>query len=154
MCVCKFIKKQPLMRNQVLIHMRKLENILLLGNPLGWVAHSSQGPGNEQAPKNISAVEIFKWCWVPVWCTRLCRRLFKDDLVVFLLRCYSGAQTKVMALLVIWGVTDSGCNGVNTQIYLVETEQFSEVEETKCWLKIRGMSAFFSCCITRYKSVG
>lgn len=47
MYACRFIKKQPLMRNQLLIHMRKLEHPSVR-KPPGWV---SPGPGNEQAPK-------------------------------------------------------------------------------------------------------
>ena len=84
------------MRNLLLIHMRELENIHLPPKALGWAARSSQGPGNEQAPEkkkkeketHISAVEIFMWGWMAVWCSCLCRRLLGDDLVDFILgRC-------------------------------------------------------------------
>ena len=98
-CSCTFIKKHPVMRNQLCDTHEKTSTSFCSETPGLSFTGPRKWASSDKKKKRLKKGKVQRKYssegWVAVWCTRLCRRPFEDDLVAFRLRCYSGARRKV-----------------------------------------------------------
>lgn len=151
MFACSFIKKQPLMRNQLLIHRReKLEHpSALLRKAPGWV---SQGPGSKKRKRKIKSTVRGNVGG------RLSACLMHLIVSASLQGRPCAFHIKVLLRCSGWSNGPLESERLNTHRFIwLRRSCFNRSvrgEETTRCSEIWGDERLFSRCITRYKSVG